>query len=126
MNYLAIFIGGGLGSLLRYLTTIFFKKYSFFNLPIGTLVSNVVASFLLGIFVSYFVSRNIDNKVLANFLIVGLCGGFSTFSTFALENYRFISNNQIPTFFLYMALSIVVSLLFIYLGFVVSNFSMNN
>ena len=124
MNYLAIFIGGGLGSLLRYLTTVFFKKYSFFNLPIGTLVSNLLASFLLGLFVSYFVSKNFDNKVIANFLIVGLCGGFSTFSTFNLENYRFISNNQFPSFFLYTALSIIVSLLFIYLGFMVSNFSL--
>lgn len=122
MNYLAIFIGGGVGSVLRYATTIFFKKYSFFNLPLGTLVSNVLASFLLGIFISCFAAKHIDNKILMNFLIIGICGGFSTFSSFTLENFRFIENNQFTTLFIYMALSIIVSLLFIYLGFKVVHF----
>lgn len=123
MNYLAIFIGGGIGSLLRYATTILFKKHSLFNLPLGTLVSNILASFLLGIFVSYFATKHFDNKIVINFLIIGICGGFSTFSTFTLENYRFISNNQFMTMFLYMSLSIIVSLVFIYLGVIISQFS---
>lgn len=123
MNYLAIFIGGGLGSLLRYATTSYFRKFSFFNLPLGTLTSNVLASFFLGIFVSYLATKNIENKLVVNFLIIGLCGGFSTFSTFTLENYRFISNSQFALLFLYMALSIIVSLLFIYLGFFIAQVS---
>lgn len=121
MNYLAIFIGGGLGSLLRYGTTVFLKKYSYFNLPLGTLVSNILASFLLGILVSYFASKTYDNKLMMNFLMIGLCGGFSTFSTFSLENFMFINNNQFLSLFAYIVLSVLLSVLFIYIGFALSS-----
>lgn len=116
MNFIAIFIGGGLGSLLRFTTSQIFQNFKFLSLPWGTLVSNILASFLLGIFVGYFFSKNIENEFLRNFLLIGLCGGFSTFSTFSFENFKFLEANLYGQFLMYTVLSIILSIVFIFLG----------
>lgn len=121
MNYLAIFIGGGIGSLLRYLTTVSFKKFQFLNIPLGTFFSNVLASLLLGIIVGFFISKKIENEALKNLLIIGVCGGFSTFSTFSYENYSFLNQSQFLSSLLYILLSVMVSIAAIYIGIFIVN-----
>lgn len=121
MNYLAIFIGGGIGSLLRYSTVILTNKYfKVDSFPLGTLISNILASLLLGLLVGYFLTKEVENVFFRNLLIVGVCGGFSTFSTFAYENFSFLKDNFINISFIYIILSIVFSLIAIYVGLIIS------
>lgn len=112
LNSIAIFIGGGIGAILRYFTSLFYLKFFNFNLPLATLTVNLIGSFLLGLLVAYFdvgIEDIPENIKCA--LTIGLCGGFTTFSTFAFEVFDIIKRGEyfIATF--YMVLSVFLCVL---------------
>ena len=110
---LFIFLGGGIGSILRYIISFFgYKLFSANSLPIGTLFINILGCFIIGCCTSLFK----DNSYLKHLVITGFCGGFTTYSTFSAENVNLLLDGQFLYSITYIALSIILGLLAVYLG----------
>lgn len=113
--------GGLAGSIARFLVSrIDFKVY-FFSIPLGTLTVNVVGSLLIGFLVGISDKSTILTADLRLLLMVGLCGGFTTFSTFSGENLSLMQSGQYLSVLLYTGLSILLGFFAVYLGYVTSN-----
>lgn len=110
---LMVGLGGFIGSVLRYLISLIPINESFV-FPIKTLITNVIGAFVIGIIVSLSLKSIQINENLTLFLKVGLCGGFTTFSTFALESTNLFQNNHIGLSILYIILSVSLSILAVY------------
>ncbi|HET8858313.1 fluoride efflux transporter CrcB [Marivirga sp.] len=114
-NLLLVGLGGGLGSIARYATSHFAEKYLSNLLPYGTLLANIVGSFLIGIMLGYLIEN--PSQYFKLLLVTGFCGGYTTFSTFTIENFSYLQNGQIGLFLLYALGSIAIGLLAVFIGF---------
>jgi CrcB protein len=120
-NLLIIGTGGFLGSIARYLVSQLNLTVSFHSIPVGTLTVNVAGSFLIGFLTGIAEKSMILTPEWRLFMMVGLCGGFTTFSTFANENLMLIHNGQGLAVLLYTGLSIFLGFLAVYLGYITTN-----
>ncbi len=108
--------GGAVGAVLRYLTSNFYKFY-FPNFPIGTLFINFIGSFIIGILASNLESRGASYIFIKYFLIIGILGSFTTFSTFSLETIQLVNDKKLFLSLVYIFLSISLCIFGAFFGF---------
>ena len=103
-----VFLGGGIGAVLRYLisnSTLFFYKGQF---PLSTLLSNILSCLIVGLFLTALSTSKSINPNVKIFVLIGLCGGLSTFSTFSLETMQLLKSGNYYWAFANIFLSVVV------------------
>ena len=116
INLFYVASGGAVGAVLRYLTSNFYKFY-FPNFPIGTLFINFIGSFLIGILASHLESRGTSYIFIKYFLIIGILGSFTTFSTLSLETIQLVNDKKLFLSLVYIFLSISLCILGAFFGF---------
>lgn len=120
-HLLLVGLGGFIGSVARSLVSKLNLSWHFLSIPMGTLTVNVLGSFIIGILVGISVKSDLISTDLRLFLMVGFCGGFTTFSSFSSENLMLMQNGQVVTVLIYTALSILLGFLAVYLGYIFTN-----
>jgi CrcB protein len=105
-NYVLVFLGGGLGAASRYWLSGWVPGKVESDLPVGTLVVNILGCFLIGLLMSAFEERFLTQPSIRVFLTIGILGGFTTFSTFSFETVALMRDGEI----LYATLNILVSI----------------
>ena len=112
-----IFLGGGLGSVLRFLISQYISKKIESGIPWGTFVVNILGSLLLGAIIGFFHKMNLSSSQYVVFFTLGFCGGFTTFSTFTMENMLLLKNGDWTLVFIYSLTSVIIGILAAFGGF---------
>jgi len=114
-NLLLVFIGGGVGSALRYILGKFLNSPET-GIPYGTFSANILGSLLIGIILGLAAKNDTLDSNQTLILATGFCGGFTTFSTFAYENHVLLRSGDFTNFAIYTIASFVVGFLAVFLG----------
>lgn len=120
-HILLIGTGGFIGSVARYYVSRLNLLWDFLSIPIGTLLVNIAGCFIIGFLTGISDKSNLLSTDMRLFLMVGFCGGFTTFSSFANENLMLLHTGEILSIILYTSLSVILGFLAVYLGYVLSN-----
>ena len=117
MKWLLVFLGSGIGGCLRLLTSEIFGKYFGHAYPYGTFISNFLACLLLGLVLGLFESARMLDVRARWLLAVGICGGYSTFSTFSNETLQLFSAQKFVEAFVYVGASVIIGIASVFGGF---------
>jgi fluoride exporter len=112
----AVAVGGGLGSVARFLVTALVQQRASLDFPAATLLINVTGSCLIGFLAQLGVDTRILSPEARIFLTTGICGGFTTFSTFSYETLQLAEDDRYSAAAVYIGASVVLSLLACFAG----------
>lgn len=114
-NLILVFIGGGFGSVLRFLIGKWLNNTEN-GIPYGTFAANILGSLLIGFILGYAAKSETLTQNYTLLLATGFCGGFTTFSTFAYENHLFLKSGDFLSFALYAIVSFAIGFLAVFAG----------
>jgi len=114
VKFLFVFLGGGIGSIARYSIWRLSNRFDH-HLPYATFIANMLSCLILGYFIGLQLKLDLPEN-LKLLILIGFCGGFSTFSTFGFETFQMIESGNIQTAMAYILISFIVCWVFIYLG----------
>ncbi len=117
---LIVGLGGGIGSCFRYLTSVVTHKYILSAFPWATFLVNVIGCLLIGVLIGIFTKQQVENSELKLLFVTGFCGGFTTFSAFALENIKLFQSGNTFIALLYIALSVILGVLAVWTGMMIT------
>ena len=120
-HFILVCIGGGLGSGLRFIISKVLSSDKNY-IPYHTLSVNIIGSLIIGFVIGYFVKENNTSTTAMMLLSTGFCGGFTTFSSFAFENFTFLKNGDFIPLITYTTISLLVGLLATFLGFSIAKY----
>ena len=112
--------GGGIGTVARYVVSDYTHKYYLGSFPLGTLAVNIIGSFIIGILWGMFDMQNLSHGLRA-FLFIGILGGFTTFSSYAIESYNMFRDGDTKLAMLNILANNVLSIGMVIIGLMVSS-----
>jgi len=118
MNYLLVFVGAGLGGVLRHIVNLLTLRWFGPNFPAGTFLINITGSIAMGMVIGYLATRNVPGPELRLFIATGVLGGYTTFSTFSLDTIALWQRGEIGTAAAYVLGSLILSFTGLWLGMV--------
>jgi fluoride exporter len=116
MNYLLVFIGGGLGSTLRYLVNVICPRYLGADFPYHTFIINITGSTVMGLIAGYLAFKGDAAASWRLFLMTGILGGYTTFSAFSLDTAVLYERGELGLAALYVLGSVVLSIAGLFAG----------
>lgn len=115
-SVIAVGTGSCIGGILRYLISLYSANITATVFPIGTLVVNVTGCFIIGLISGIAERSGLASPEVKLFLTVGLCGGFTTFSTFMNEVFRMVRDGHTAMFLVYITASIAGGYILLFAG----------
>jgi CrcB protein len=120
MSYLTVFIGAGIGGVLRYaMSPAIQRACNYWNFPIGTFTVNMLGCLIIGILGQLTESKGLLQSEMRLFLFVGLLGGYTTFSSFSYETFQLLRDGQILSAITNAVLQVVLGLFCVWIGWVI-------
>src|ERR1700704_3023871 len=116
MNYLLVFVGGGIGSTLRHIVHVVCPRFLGTNFPYHTFIINISGSTIMGLIAGYLAFRGEASQSWRLFLMTGILGGYTTFSAFSLDAALLYERGEIGLAALYVAGSVVLSIAGLFAG----------
>ena len=119
LKFFMIFLGGGIGSYTRYLTGLYAARFSP-NFPLGTLLVNIIGSFIMGVFFTLFQDKFPMQQELKLLITVGFCGALTTFSTFNMDIWNLFLSGNITKGIIYIVSNLLLTILALALGVILA------
>ena len=113
-----VFLGGGIGSSIRYIITKYSTK-NYISFPLGTSISNLIGCLIIGLLIAYYDKNDIPKSDTFIFVSMGFCGGLTTFSSLMLDILYLIKSENFLYLLTYLSLNFIVGFFFVYIGFLI-------